>query len=400
MPIFKNNLDTSYVTAFFQRDEVASDTILTKRDLNFSLQAIEISGEMKVILRGKKAYVLSEKTELCKNNGSSGSTKISEIVVPQKNFEMLQTFCVAQIQSWYCGNKAQTTLSEAISDPFGTIDRDTALNIIFAGEQEAILRRMSVEMNFTLMFGDKAFTNQSLSVGRANGVTPTDENYPFFQKMLATQDGVWTNLLNSTLSSAQNKTIYFDTNDGTSAGNILNPANVIDMLSALISKSSPEMQSRRSEVVFAVDPAIMAAIQRAYIQGVANHTPIGIDLQQNFNPMLMSINFLGFTIIPLTESFLYGYEAKSLQQSTVPGQGSIYHEKNCRIIMSLRENIAITTSGKSLPNFENTSLRTFLDTDKLTEGNIVMTGLVNFGSSVIDNSQTLIGYASSFNFNN
>jgi hypothetical protein len=144
----------------------------------------------------------------------------------------------------------------------------------------------------------------------------------------------------------------------------------------------------------------MSAIQSAYKDGVAKHTPIGIDLQQNFNPMTNSINFLGFTITPLIESYLYGDEAKSLQQSNVPGQGNIHHEKNCRIIMSLPENIAITTSGKSLPNFENTSLRVFKDTDKKTEGNIVITGLVNFGCSVIDNSQTLIGYSSNFNFNN
>lgn len=398
MAEFQAIIRTEKLTYYLTKAYARPRSVLFDRGLNLATVARRVNGKMVVNLTGQRPYALSAKTENCINNGKAGKLRLSQITIKNKDFETFTTYCTQEIEAKYCGSETQTTIAEAVSDPIGSTLRSKIGSFFWALTLKSLVDRIVDEVQYGAMFGDTSFVAGSNAQGRRNGVATTDTNYPFFEKFIATQDGVWTDMLNSSLSTDPDKTAYFDTNDGNAGNNILNPNNVIERLTGFVSLFSPEMQSNPDMVVIMADPAILQSLNAAYIAGVAGSTLIGVDKQENFNPMVSTIRFMGYTIRPFVESYLYGREAKTLVNSNVPNLGPIKHEKNCRMFASMIMNMGVTTSGQDLPSQENVALLARPSTNDRELGVINIMGNVNMGSGVLEFIQTVIGYASSTNF--
>jgi hypothetical protein len=121
-------------------------------------------------------------------------------------------------------------------------------------------------------------------------------------------------------------------------------------------------------------------------------------MQGEFDENTTILRFAGYSFRPFAESYLYGVEADSLITSTIPGQGTISHEKNCRILVSLVKNMGVTTSAKSISSAEGVALKIHPSSQDESDGVTIIKGNMNWGSGVIDFKQTIAGYASSDSF--
>lgn len=395
---FLGTVKTVKLNTVFKRAGAKYRTILLDRSQDLTIEGVRVNGEMEVTLTGKRSHVFSLKTEACVNNGNAGKVKIIKVKIRNRDFETYEESCREEIEALACSSEARTSIAEIIAQNDFPMNEDTIVGLIHALYIDSLLERGAKERAMSLMFGDTSFTPGSNVPGRRNGIAASDTNYPYFEKTHSEQDGVWSDILNSISGTNPFKAQYFDTNDGTSGGNILNPANTLGMIRGLISMFTPEMHEAPEDTRIYVDPYILEAMKEAYLLGVRNGTTEGVVMQDKFNKNKSYIEYGGFTFRPFMESYLFGVEAKSTQDSLIPGLGAIKHEKNCRILVSLVKNMGITTTAKSITEAEDVALKIHPSFESRKDGITVIKGNANWGSGVIDLEQTIAGYAQSDSF--
>ena len=148
-----------------------------------------------------------------------------------------------------------------------------------------------------------------------------------------TQSGFWELAKNNVVAGL---TPYVDVNDGTVAGDILNPANVYSILQKFVDTASPElrgvMKNTANSPFFMVDNAVFEALRQFYIfNGVNTHNDMAWLMQQRGADTL---DFNGYKVYRDNNADKFDTEIGAKTTSTIDGK-SVTHSRNCRVVFTV-----------------------------------------------------------------
>ena len=148
-----------------------------------------------------------------------------------------------------------------------------------------------------------------------------------------TQSGFWELAKNNVVAGL---TPYVDVNNGTVAGNILNPANVYSILQKFVDTASPELRGVEkggaNAPFFMVDNAVFEALRQFYIfNGVNTHNDMAWLMQQRGADTL---DFNGYKVYRDNNADKFDTEIGAKTTSTIGGK-SVTHSRNCRVVFTV-----------------------------------------------------------------
>jgi hypothetical protein len=215
-----------------------------------------------------------------------------------------------------------------LQNPMGAFQSNILLQLVFGLKYQTMLDDI-VRIGWYSKAGAFAVNTLAGSAPFYIGAVPNRANV-----MLGnTQSGFWEL---AQLNVAATRTPYVDVNNGSAAGNILNPANVYSILQKFIDNASPELRGiekgTANSPFFMVDNAVFDSLRNYYIlNGVNTHNDLAWQMQQMAVDTLM---FNGYRVYRDNNADKFDTEIGAKTTSTIGGK-SVTHSRNCRVVFTV-----------------------------------------------------------------
>lgn len=215
-----------------------------------------------------------------------------------------------------------------LQNPMGAFAENILLQLVFGLKYQTMLDDI-VRIGWYSKVGAFAVATAAGDAPFYIGAVPNRANV-----MLGnTQSGFWELAKANVVAGL---TPYVDVNDGTAAGNILNPTNVYSILQKFVDTASPElrgvMKGTANSPFFMVDNQVFEALRNFYIfNGLNTHNALAWTMQQTGADTL---EFNGYRVYRDNNADKFDTEIGAKATSTIGGK-SITHSRNCRVVFTV-----------------------------------------------------------------
>lgn len=208
------------------------------------------------------------------------------------------------------------------------------------------------------------------------------------------QNGMWAIMVANTALPAGTNTPYVDTNDGTVAGNALNPANIYQYLQRMVDAASPELRGMSKigadAPFFVLDYSLYEAYRQYLIQnGVNTNNNLAWEFQQNAQEVLY---FNGYKVYMDMDADKFDREMGAIKTSTIGGK-PVYHSRNARALFTAPKNMFIGLDLET--GVDNIGLIVESGTSAVRDaGKTFYKMMMSVGMGILDPLLQVVGYPS------
>ena len=276
----------------------------------------------------KASYNATPVAGICDRSGFGQGNKegIRKIKFDAKLYDYSGGFCLDDLEV-LCDAWKNSTIYR-LQNPMGAFADNIVLQLVFGLKYQTMLDDI-VRIGWYSKAGAFAVATGAGTAPFYIGSVPNRANI-----MLGnTQSGFWELAKNNVVAGL---TPYVDVNDGTVAGDILNPANVYSILQKFVDTASPElrgvMKNTANSPFFMVDNAVFEALRQFYIfNGVNTHNDMAWLMQQRGADTL---DFNGYKVYRDNNADKFDTEIGAKTTSTIGGK-SVTHSRNCRVVFTV-----------------------------------------------------------------
>lgn len=359
----------------------------------------------------KPQWVTMGQDKICYNDANSDSTKVRTMQVQVCLFKSYAEVCPADFYNIVCGSQTGIALQDMLNANLPTAAQGAVINNPMAAMTAIAIdnHRKQATDDFVkhTIFGASVWSNRTTTPAGTGGTrgfllklsspTTVTEEYEtnFINKTLGKCDGLWGQLMAGALETDPRlKVNRVFSNDGTVAGNALNPLYTLSYIQSMINSIQLPYKNQPENCAIFIDPAIFRSLQVA-IENKFTGTSEGVSLFRAGEFQFAMVR--GYMVVPFKASELLDMDNDAMITTTIPTMGAVTHSANLRGMVLVADNIimGMDASVQATGDRDMVLVARPDYSDNRKEGNFVIKGGYFSGLGIIEPRYCTVSYSNS-----